>query len=480
MHPRRTMVLIGIALVVVLSALLFMAKAKGRDDLEKFKAALRAKGEKLTAKELTPHAKPFNAAYGFKLSAASSQLAGLLAGASSARTTLPAETPGTAWVMWQQTNLASSYNGLTYDWKPIAGSREEITEILQSLSELLKEPESGSTPAWNGPKPAFTFVAKRILAQTLGNLALFDLHEHRLDDALHDIHLMIQLHHLHPDNLWLVNQMIRVAMAGLTLDTTWNALQADGWDEGQLEKLQRDWQTVNFMDLAEKALLGERVVAAEFFPQLRQMSDQQILSQAGWSATNGLEASFEKYVSIPLWRVSSSDQDELFCLTYFQSAIENFRLLKARRPWREFEAWIGARNVRFEKILSSPLQRQRLRFSGMIIPNFSKALFTALRSETSRQLTLTAIALKRFHLRHGRLPATLEELIPGYLPELPYDPISGKGLRYKPLETGKFLLYSIGVDGIDDGGDPTETRSNGPRDMVWPSPASAPKQRSIQ
>jgi len=43
---------------------------------------------------------------------------------------------------------------------------------------------------------------------------------------------------------------------------------------------------------------------------------------------------------------------------------------------------------------------------------------------------------------------------------------------------GTFVLYSIGDDGVDDGGDPasrTSTRSVGwdrGRDYVWPAPAS--------
>jgi hypothetical protein len=63
---------------------------------------------------------------------------------------------------------------------------------------------------------------------------------------------------------------------------------------------------------------------------------------------------------------------------------------------------------------------------------------------------------------------------------MPQDFMNGKALSYR-LRPGDddFLLYSVGEDGKDDGGDPTPTADknyrqmwNG-RDAVWPSAASA-------
>jgi len=57
--------------------------------------------------------------------------------------------------------------------------------------------------------------------------------------------------------------------------------------------------------------------------------------------------------------------------------------------------------------------------------------------------------------------------------------MDGKPLRYKPNTEGMFLLYSVGEDGVDNGGD--TTLSPGPggfkqwwkaRDAVWPLPAN--------
>jgi hypothetical protein len=113
------------------------------------------------------------------------------------------------------------------------------------------------------------------------------------------------------------------------------------------------------------------------------------------------------------------------------------------------------------------------------IPNCLKASGTAVNAETERQMALAAIALKRCQLRHGKLPANLEALVPEFLTALPWDYMSGRPLCYRLKEDGSYMLYSVGLDGKDDGGDPTPTPGGAPslwggRDAVWPSPAAEP------
>lgn len=73
-------------------------------------------------------------------------------------------------------------------------------------------------------------------------------------------------------------------------------------------------------------------------------------------------------------------------------------------------------------------------------------------NETQNALLLTGCALQAYHAEHGHYPDTLRELTPAYLPAVPVDPFgANKPLCYKRTDT-RYLLYSIGPDGIDDGG----------------------------
>jgi hypothetical protein len=125
----------------------------------------------------------------------------------------------------------------------------------------------------------------------------------------------------------------------------------------------------------------------------------------------------------------------------------------------------------------------RLRFlsSEELIPGLlSGAVRRALVCETLRELTVAAVALKRYELRHGKPAPNLAALVPEFLPELPRDYMDGQPLRYRLNPDGSFLLYSVGQDGRDDGGDATPSSGAGTRpnlqngrDLVWPAPASA-------
>jgi hypothetical protein len=73
---------------------------------------------------------------------------------------------------------------------------------------------------------------------------------------------------------------------------------------------------------------------------------------------------------------------------------------------------------------------------------------------------------------HGQPPATLDELVPRYLKTLPSDPFSGKPLIYRPQGTN-WLLYSVGPDGVDDGGMPagrSTLRGISKGDILYNSP----------
>ena len=70
------------------------------------------------------------------------------------------------------------------------------------------------------------------------------------------------------------------------------------------------------------------------------------------------------------------------------------------------------------------------------------------------------LAVERYRLARGELPARLDDLVPEYLDAVPTDPIDGKQLRYKKLDKG-YVVYSIGPDGTDDGGKRKEDSKTG-------------------
>lgn len=71
------------------------------------------------------------------------------------------------------------------------------------------------------------------------------------------------------------------------------------------------------------------------------------------------------------------------------------------------------------------------------------------------RMLIIKLALHAYKLEHNRLPDSLEELIPLYMPEMPIDPFDGERMRYRRNGV-KYVVYSCGPDEDDDGGAPRD------------------------
>jgi len=69
------------------------------------------------------------------------------------------------------------------------------------------------------------------------------------------------------------------------------------------------------------------------------------------------------------------------------------------------------------------------------------------------RLLAAELALRGYQSDQGHPPARLDDLVTNYLSGVPQDPFSGGPMIYRPQSTN-WLLYSVGPDGVDDGGRP--------------------------
>jgi hypothetical protein len=76
-------------------------------------------------------------------------------------------------------------------------------------------------------------------------------------------------------------------------------------------------------------------------------------------------------------------------------------------------------------------------------------------SEARRALAQLTAAVRRRQAATGRYPERLDTLTEDYIASVPVDPFTGQAMHYKRTDTG-FLLYSVGVDLADNGGDEQE------------------------
>ena len=460
------------------------ARFSSRSTLQKYERELRAKGETLTFAELTRGRQPNAVDSHALITNAVAKLGGgrLNPGLLEPRRYFRL---GQAIVSWRQVSpiwKQSAGPGTSVTWEEFAVQMQAEQTTLWEIRQALTEPAADAGPATNMfTSRRVNFVAIRTAAHWLVGAAEDDLHQGRLDEGLQDLEALGALARMERDECTLVAQMIRVAIAGLGLATTWEALQAPGWTEPQLERLQKAWEPVDLVEAAEKGMVGEQACGYELFTLARRSNGHQF--RTVWSTgSSASKATFENmlmdHLYLPAYKLTSIDADELFYLETMQEGITALRLVKAHRPWPEANQAVIKAVARVNQ-LAGTLDRFRFFISMMSIPNYTKAGERAVHTETERQMTLAAIALKRYQLRHGTLPPSLEALVPELLPAVPYDYMSAKPLGYRLKADGTYVLYSIGEDGKDDGGDPTPPPGTPPglwggRDAVWPSAVEEP------
>lgn len=108
-------------------------------------------------------------------------------------------------------------------------------------------------------------------------------------------------------------------------------------------------------------------------------------------------------------------------------------------------------------------------------PAIRKVIQIGWRVRTHQAGLIGTLSILRFEKENGRLPEDWEELSKmGYLKTIPMDPYSDKPLVYKKTDDG-FMLYSVGLNFVDDGGVPGTDKEGEPRmwaengdEIFWP------------
>ena len=85
------------------------------------------------------------------------------------------------------------------------------------------------------------------------------------------------------------------------------------------------------------------------------------------------------------------------------------------------------------------------------------------------RLLLVELGLRSYTSQQGHPPVRLDDLVTNYLSKVPQDPFSGQPLIYRAQGTN-WLLYSVGSDGVDDGGKPVSRGLGSKGDLFFDSP----------
>ena len=406
-----------------------------------------------------------------------------------------------ALVVWKQDSpkkppASRLDDGDSYSWKEF---REALgvnrAQVDAACVAILSGPIRFDLDARGGNDIRLPHLAAvKKLAQTAGDQTVLELHDGNRAVAWTNLLAETRLVTAWEVEPVEISHMVRYACEALAYNATWQALQADGWTDDQLVRLQAEWEAADFFKDLPETVAFKRASLVAMCQREREEpfgggATFKEFSQQALRYPLGTLSELRHYWDQGDYRRHGSYEDEKNLLLFYRDREVDLRTTVRAPTWAQMCELPGVTNAAvFQSKYKSRLQLQMsMRTMGMQMQRRDAGLLgRAAEAEARRRILITAIGLERYRARHGAYPQTLAGLSPEFLKTAPVDFMDGQPLRYRVTGDGHFVLYSVGLDGVDNGGNMQtrqqrmqalrESRATGVApegDIVWPRPPGA-------
>jgi hypothetical protein len=350
---------------------------------------------------------------------------------------------------------------------------------IEELREASKLPSSRFPLEYDKDDPAVILLphltALKGMTQTLRLRAIAELQNGQNEKALDDVKLSLRLTDSIRLEPFLISHLVRIAMMNLTLQPIYEGLAGYKWSDGQLAELDRELAELDFLSDYKLAMRGEMVLCQEGIIDYLRRHPEQILNMSGdfggdddnSSSPGPISNSFSYFDLIPSgWFYQNQLRGSRFMVQQYLALADLEHRIISPASLRHTDA---ALDLEFRHV--SPYNR----LESLLLPAFGGAVKKFAYAQTSVDLARVAIALERYRLAHGGYPESLDALAPQFIAKIPHDIINGQPLHYRPETNGQFVLYSVGWNEADDGGEVGRIKYGTPDisegDWVWRYPA---------
>lgn len=283
-------------------------------------------------------------------------------------------------------------------------------------------------------------------------------------EALNDIKLSLRLASAIQSEPLVISHLVQIAIDTITLNTVWEGLANHRWNEVQLADLQKTLASIDLLADYLHAMRGERAFSNDLMDKLRQ-GRYPVVSAGPEDSGSG------DITRATAWAPSGFVYQNQLCINRLHQQ-RTLQLVDASKH----RAYPGR-----SRELDRPPELSKVTpyniLARMLFPAFAKTAQKTSHAQAIVDFATAACALERFRLASGQFPDTLDALVPKFLPSAPVDAINGEPLKYRRTPDGQFILYSVGWNEKDDGGETamTQGKSPGPDfargDWVWRYPA---------
>lgn len=309
-------------------------------------------------------------------------------------------------------------------------------DLLASLHEAAKYSRGDYAVAWSPdgmstllPHLGYVRQASKLLAAE----AVYEANLGRMDAAMDSTTGVLRVGNSIGDEPCLISVLVRFAIEQLALHTLEQVMALGQPGVEFLDRFAAELRSI----AAEPspylwAMYGERVMVIAFFESLRKSGTANSVLSLGTGADIALRL-------VP----GILDMNQQKYLQYMAKCVAASSL-----PLKDLVPRMKEIDAELVQQIGSPLYFM----TTNIAPALARSAELYVNNRMATLAALTAIDAEKFQRQHGRWPKTLEELYAAEPKQVPLDPFDhDKPLHYHLTDDG-CMIYSVGVDGVDDEG----------------------------
>jgi hypothetical protein len=389
--------------------------------------------------------------------------------------------------LWKKNKLSGTAPTGTAATQAILDNLKQYEPVLDELRTASHRPFSRFNVSYDDEDPAAILLPHlaqiKKFCRLLQVRALAELELGRTDAAFEDFKLMEYLTASISQEPFIISHLVRYAVLNFSDEVVWEGLARNQWSDAQLTEIETGLSKLNLLKDARRSMESERAgFGDKLFDYVRRNKGS--VSDFG-EFGNGRPTDNPFMFAPEGWLYLEQAN---YHRAFEEKVLPGFDPPTGRVYPHEIDRNFGKYKHMNAGEFPSPTQFgsggsffKHNMLSALLLPALGKIYHKAAITQTAVNETMIACALERFRLSNGKLPTTLDALVPKFIDHVPLDICNGQPLVYRPGKGNQFVLYSVGWNETDDGGTTvTGTGSPPPRhdldatpdpdqgDWVWP------------
>lgn len=307
--------------------------------------------------------------------------------------------------------------------------------------------------------------------------AIAELQDGQTEPALADVKLMLRLVESINSEPFLISQFLRLSMINVTMQPVWEGLAERRWSETQMKELNQELQKLDSISDFKLCLHGELATGLGYIEFARKHRGNDLgyflyavwptmfqTLDKNWRYLPDLPKPFARFLEVLVDLLT--DEFISRCVNHLppDGWYEQNKVALAKIYQEQLFPIVqpGKHLIDRQAMMETMASIEKARVTGSLNPQNVMALMTLPATGSAAQkaaminnavdLANVACALERYHLAHGEYPESLAALVPQFMGNIPPDVVDGLPLHYHRTSDGRFMLYSTGWNGKDDGG----------------------------